>query len=254
MKKYIYTFILLFTFSFGFSQYVAIFEAETNNQTDSMNFMDMIMSSYKDALGKDLNMVTFQKEGSNKHYFVRSYSSLQEWVDEDNMSDEMDAKVFAKISQVENIQEKFQAFAQATDAKGTSLYKVMDEYSTMEDYYELSVEEKMQYKYRRVVLYDLNNSGEQAFLADQKLNMELDAKLGNKYFYALLKPVFANDADFMLVLIDKSRFDYHENWSERMEKRFSDETFNSNYQKNQETPLSSVVDEWNLTLLEQYTY
>jgi hypothetical protein len=39
-----------------------------------------------------------------------------------------------------------------------------------------------------------------------------------------------------------------------MEKRFSDETFNSNYQKNQKTPLSSVVDEWNLTLLEEYTY
>jgi len=254
MKKFIHTLIFILSFSFGFSQYVAIFEAETNNQNDSMNFMDMMMSSYKDVLGKDLNMVTFQKEGSGTHYFVRSYASLQEWVDEDNMSEEVDAKVFAKISQVENIQEKYQAFAEATDVKGARLYKVMDDYSTISGYYDLSIEEKMEYKYRRVVLYDLNDSGEQAFLADQKLNMEIDAKLGNDYYYALLRPVFATDADFMLVLIDKSRFDYHKNWSDRMEKRFADDSFNTNYEKNQKTPVSSVVDEWNLTLLEQYTY
>ena len=53
--------------------------------------------------------------------------------------------------------------------------------------------------------------------------------MGVDYLYALMKPVFATDADYMLVLLDKSRFDYHKNWEDRMEKRFSDADFQSNY-------------------------
>ena len=58
----------------------------------------------------------------------------------------------------------------------------------------------------------------------------------------------------MLVLLDKSRFDYHKNWSNRMDTRFSSEEFKSNYDKVQKEPVSTVVDEWNLTLLTDYIY
>ena len=39
-----------------------------------------------------------------------------------------------------------------------------------------------------------------------------------------------------------------------MDKRFSDPDFNNNYEQTQQAPVSSVVDEWNLTLLDQYSY
>ena len=124
----------------------------------------------------------------------------------------------------------------------------------MDGYFAMSPDEKKEYKYRRVVHYDLTDAGEQPFLDNQKFWIDADKKLGVNYYYALMKPVFATDSDFMLVLLDKTRFDYHKNWSERMDKRFSDPDFNNNYEQTQKAPVSSVVDEWNLTLLDQYTY
>ena len=219
-----------------------------------MELFDLWMSATKEVVGKDLNMVTFQKELSNTHFFVRTYESLQQWVDEDSASDELGAQVFQKLSGVENIQEKYMAMQAATDFKGARLFELLPEYSNMAPYLSMSNEEKKEYKYRRVVLYDLTDAGEQAFLANQKFWIDADKKLGVDYLYALMKPVFATDADYMLVLLDKSRFDYHKNWEDRMEKRFSDKDFQANYEKIEKSPVSSIVEEWNLNLLEEYIY
>jgi len=227
---------------------------DSENQSDTMEFLDLWMSGTKEVVGENLNMSIFQKELSNTHFFVRSVSTLQEWVDQENASDEVGAKVFAKMGQVENIQDIFQSFLKATDFKGARLYELMAEYSNMDGYFAMSPEEKKEYKYRRVVHYNLTDAGEQPFLDNQKFWIDADKKLGVNYYYALMKPVFATDSDFMLVLLDKTRFDYHKNWSERMDKRFSDPDFNNNYEQTQKAPVSSVVDEWNLTLLDQYTY
>jgi len=254
MKKIIYSLLLFFFTSISFSQYFFIGELESENQSDTMELFDLWMSATKEVVGKDLNMVTFQKELSNTHFFVRTYESLQQWVDEDSASDELGAQVFQKLSGVEGIQEKYMAMQAATDFKGARLFELLPEYSNMAPYLAMSNEEKKEYKYRRVVLYDLTDAGEQAFLANQKFWIDADKKLGVDYLYALMKPVFATDADYMLVLLDKSRFDYHKNWEDRMEKRFSDADFQSNYDKTQKAPVSSVVEEWNLNLLEEYIY
>ena len=74
-----------------------------------------LFTGTKEVVGKDLNMVTFQKELSNTHFFVRTYESLQQWVDEDSASDELGAQVFQKLSGVEGIQEKYMAMQAATD-------------------------------------------------------------------------------------------------------------------------------------------
>ena len=254
MKNYIYDLLFTLCATFSHSQYFFIAELESENQSETLDMFDMWMSATKDVMGKDLNMVTFQKELSNTHFFVRVYESLQQWVDEDNMSDEVGAQVFQKLSGVENIQEKFTAMQKATDFKGARLFELVPELSNMSPYFAMSAEEKKEYKYRRVVLYDLTDAGEQAFLANQKFWIDADKKLGVDYLYALMKPVFATDADYMLVLLDKSRFDYHKNWQDRMDKRFSDDDFNANYEKIEKDPVSSVVEEWNLNLLEEYTY
>lgn len=254
MKKITYTLLLFFFTSISFSQYFFIGELESDNQSDTMELFDLWMSATKEVVGKDLNMVTFQKELSNTHFFVRTYESLQQWVDEDSASDELGAQVFQKLSGVEGIQEKYMAMQAATDFKGARLFELLPEYSNMTPYLAMSNEEKKEYKYRRVVHHNLTDSGEQAFLANQKFWIDADKKLGVDYYYALMKPVFATDSDFMLVLLDKTRFDYHKNWSDRMDKRFSDPDFNNNYEQTQQAPVSSVVDEWNLTLLDQYSY
>ena len=254
MKKFTYTLILFFSATISFSQYFYIGELESENQSDTMEMLDLWMSTTKEIVGEDLNMVTFQKELSNTHLFVRTYESLQQWVDEDNASEELGAQIFQKLSVVEGIQEKFMAMQAATDFKGARLFELLPEYSNMAPYFAMSKDEKKQYKYRRVVFYDLTDAGEQAFLANQKFWIDADKKLGVDYLYALMKPVFATDSDYMLVLLDKSRFDYHKNWEDRMEKRFSDADFQSNYDKTQKSPVSSVVDEWNLNLLEEYIY
>ena len=254
MKKFIYTTFLFFTTFYSFSQYFVIGEMDSENQSDTMEFLDLWMSGTKEVVGENLNMSIFQKELSNTHFFVRSVSTLQEWVDQENASDEVGAKVFAKMGQVENIQDIFQSFLKATDFKGARLYELMPEYSNMDGYFAMSPEEKKEYKYRRVVHYNLTDAGEQPFLDNPKFWIDADKKLGVNYYYALMKPVFATDSDFMLVLLDKTRFDYHKNWSDRMDKRFSDPDFNNNYEKTQKAPVSSVVDEWNLTLLDQYIY
>ena len=191
---------------------------------------------------------------SNTYFFVRSIESLQQWVDEEKEGEENGPMMMQKLLEVENIQDKFQAFLDVSDNKGSRLYEIMDEYSNMSEYFQLSPQEQQEYKYRGIVLHDLTSAGEQAFLANQKIWMEADKKLGVNSMYALLKPVFATDSDFMLVLLDKSRFDYHTNWSERMKKRFSDANFNENYDKNEDAPVSTVVDEWNLKLIEEYKF
>ena len=254
MKKIIYTFALICFSSVGFSQYVQINEFESENIKASMGLISPLMSAMSEVSGKSLNMVTFRKEESNTYFFVRSIESLQQWVDEEKEGEENGPMMMQKLLEVENIQDKFQAFLDVSDNKGSRLYEIMDEYSNMSEYFQLSPQEQQEYKYRRIVLHDLTSAGEQAFLANQKIWMEADKKLGVNYMYALLKPVFATDSDFMLVLLDKSRFDYHTNWSERMKKRFSDADFNENYDKNEAAPVSTVVDEWNLKLIEEYKF
>ena len=156
MKKFIYTTILFFTTFYSFGQYFLIYEFESENQSDTMEMFDLMMSTTKEVVGKDLNMVTFQKELSNTHFLVRTYASLQEWVDEDKASEEINPQVFQKLSGVENIQEKFLAMQKATDGKGARLFELLPEYSNMSPYLAMSNEEKKEYKYRRVVLYDLS--------------------------------------------------------------------------------------------------
>ena len=71
------------------------------------------------------------------------------------------------------------------------------------------------------------------------------------YFRVIRNDLYFNKSNDLL---DKSRFDYHKNWSDRMDTRFSSEEFKSNYDKVQKEPVSTVVDEWNLTLLTDYIY
>ena len=70
MKKIILTTILFLTTLFSFGQYFVIGEMDSENQADSMKFLDLWMNGIKDVVGEDLNMNIFQKELSNTHFFV----------------------------------------------------------------------------------------------------------------------------------------------------------------------------------------
>ena len=70
MKKITYPLLLFFFTSISFSQYFFIGELESENQSDTMELFDLWMSATKEVVGKDLNMVTFQKELSNTLIFL----------------------------------------------------------------------------------------------------------------------------------------------------------------------------------------
>ena len=159
MKKYIYPLVFSLCATFSYSQYFYIAELESENQSETLDMFDMWMSATKDVMGKDLNMVTFQKELSNTHFFVRVYESLQQWVDEDNMSDKVGAQVFQKLSGVENIQEKFTAMQKATDFKGARLFELVPELSNMSPYFEMSAEEKKEYEAETDLAFDSTKYG-----------------------------------------------------------------------------------------------
>ena len=145
MKNLIYTITLIFL-SNGYSQYIQINEFESENMKVSMDLINPMMSAMKEVSGKDLNMVTFRKEESNTYFFVRAIESLQQWVDEDKEGEENGPMMWQKILEVDNIQEKFQAFLDVSDNKGSRLYEILDEYSNMTEYFQMSIEEQQEYK------------------------------------------------------------------------------------------------------------
>jgi len=54
----------------------------------------------------------------------------------------------------------------------------------------------------------------------------LDKKLGINYHYAVFKSVFGvKDANYMLMCIDKSQFEYFSNWEKRTETREQSEEY-----------------------------
>jgi hypothetical protein len=62
---------------------------------------------------------------------------------------------------------------------------------------------------------------------NKKMNA-LDKKLGISYHFAIFKSVFgAKDADYMVVCIDKSQFDYFRNWEKRTEIREKSAEYNA---------------------------
>ena len=68
----------------------------------------------------------------------------------------------------------------------------------------------------------------EAFETWWKTVNEIDAKLGINYHMVMLRSVFGgNGADYMIILIDKSRFDYYNNWEDRGKLRQSNEAFGS---------------------------
>ena len=111
--KNILNIILFLCTSFSFSQYFLIYEFESENQSDTMEMFDLMMTTTKEVVGKDLNMVTFQKELSNTHFLVRTYGSLQEWVDEDKASEEINPQIFQKLSGVEKYTGKISCYAKS---------------------------------------------------------------------------------------------------------------------------------------------
>ena len=62
MKKITYPLLLFFFTSISFSQYFFIGELESENQSDTMECLIYGCLQQKEVVGKDLNMVSFQKE------------------------------------------------------------------------------------------------------------------------------------------------------------------------------------------------
>ena len=142
MKRLIYTAVLFFFTSISFSQYFMIYEFESENQDDTMGMFDLMMTATKEVVGKDLNIVSFQKELSNTHFLVEPIQVYKNGLMKIMLLKRLGAQIFQKLSGVENIQEKLLSMQKATDSKGARLFELLPEYSNMAPYMSMSTDEK----------------------------------------------------------------------------------------------------------------
>lgn len=74
----------------------------------------------------------------------------------------------------------------------------------------------------------------EAFEANRKKIKALDDQMGNTFHLAVFRSVFGKrNADYMVVVIDRSRIAYHENLGKRMKKRQKNDEWQAVWNANQ---------------------
>ena len=213
----------LSVFSINAQSVMALFEAETESIPTFEKVMDFRMGAVKTGMEMDdAKMFVFREQGTRNMKMVQWFDSKQAMVEHMDKQEESQEKISAAIQAATPMEEgTFEKFGATTNFREASVWEYMPELSTTpETWSPLTKEEKDENKYRRIQYIDVKMNNEKAFEEATKSRNELDKKLGVIYHIAVFKSVFgARDADYMVVLLDKSRFDYHKNWEERMKVR-----------------------------------
>lgn len=169
-------------------------------------------------------------DGSRELIATRWFDSMQAMVDniekEKSKADEINAML---ESMPEPSEGNWNRFVSSTDFNGSSLWEFVPKASTVPKSWEgMTQEERDELLYRRVQYFNVDTMQEEAFESWWQKANESDAKLGISYHVAMFKSVFGgNDANYMIILIDKSRFDYYNNFEDRSKLRMDSEEFKS---------------------------
>ena len=220
MKKLLILFIALSMFAVKAQPVMVVSEIEAKDVTAFESTLNHWMTAVKKVTGtEDARMRVHQVDGSRKLIVTRFYPSMQEMV------------------------------------KGSSVWEFVAEGSTVPKSWEgMSDEERDQLLYRRVQYFSVDLMQGDAFEAWWKKASEADAKIGINYHVAMFKSVFGgNDADYMIILIDKTRFDYYNHWEDRMKTRMASEEFKKMMSENDNSKWS-VIKESNWIRLPKMTH
>ena len=108
-------------------------------------------------------------------------------------------------------------FDEVTNFRESSVWEFQPDLSTTPETWSiLSEAEKAELFYRRVQYVTVKTNQDNSYEDWTKKMNALDKKLGISYHYAVFKSVFgAKDADYMVMCIDTSQFEYFSNWEKR---------------------------------------
>ncbi len=256
MRNFIITMFCLSVFSMN-AQIMVLYEAETESIPTFEKVMDFWMGVVKTGMEMDdARMVVFREQGTRNMKMVQWFDSKKAMVEYMDKQEESEDKISAAMEAATPMEEgTFKKFSATTDFREGSVWEYKPELSTTpETWSPLTKEEKDENIYRRVQFIDVKMNNDEAFEADTKKQNELDKKLGIKYHMAVFKSVFGiRDVDYMVVLLDKSRFDYHKNWDERMKVRNANEEWKERL-KEDNLAKWSVMGEANWNRINKMTY
>ena len=220
MKKSI-VFVFLVSFNFSFGQIMMLFEAETPNKQNMSVVAQNWFSGVKSVTGDD-NGITMHHKGwaSKEVYFVQWFEDMKDMVETMENQESKASKVMEYTQSIASDPNLINEFNSITDPKQSSVWEYVPELSMMDEFMKLPPEERNNMSYRRFSFINtgMNSGGD--FEMFRKKGNELDKKRGVNYHVAVFRNVFGGkDADYLTILIDKTRLDYMNNFMDRMEKR-----------------------------------
>ena len=257
MKKLLFLILALSMFTSNAQGVLVISEIESTDVTAFEETLNHWITAVKKATDiENANMRVHQVDGSRNLMVTRWYDSMKDMVDNMDMEkakgEEIDALLNSMPAPSEGIWDKF---ISSTDFKGSSVWEFVPDASSLPKSMEgISQEDRDQMLYRRVQYFSVDVMQGDAFEAWWKKANEADAKLGISYHLAMFKSVFGgNDADYMVILIDKSRFDYYNHWEDRMKLRMESDEYKAMVE-NMGSTKWSVKEESNWNRLSKMTY
>jgi hypothetical protein len=205
---------------------------ESTDFTAFGNTLDQYMSAVKKATEtENLGLRVHRVDGSRELIATRWFDSMKDMVDKMDEEESKNEEIGEILqSMPEPVEGNWNKFVSSTDFKGSSVWEFVPEASTVPKSWEsMSQEERDELRYRRVQYFSVDTMQDEAFEAWWAKANESDAKLGiTNYHLAMFKSVFGgNDADYMIILLDKSRFDYYNHFEDRAKKRNESEEFGS---------------------------
>lgn len=254
MKKLSLGVLLCATMSLT-AQVTTIFEFESNDYDTLHEVLDIWAPTMEKGIDQELPPTyVFVEQGTRTYYLSQEFGSLSQWANyQENMEakDEAIGKAFQESAMTP---EMMQNFNQGTDAHELSLWTFMPELSTVDSFMEMSVEERDALPYRRIVYIktDMNQQG--AFENFIKEQHKIDDRLGVDHIFAVYRAqAGSRDANYLMAIVDKSRFEYTKNWENRMKIRKTDQTYNDMQDKRGGNPWK-IVEEKHLMRINELTY
>lgn len=227
MKQLISLFALLLSMTAFSQQVMVMFDIETKSQSSFKKAADNWFQAVKSTVGDTPDMYTYQVQDSRNMRMLQWFDSKQAMADHMDKMDAAESKIDETLNKMEPMpEEDWTNFSTTTKFKEASVWEHIPELSTMDDWNAMSAEEKDAMKYRRVQFFSTDFGQENAFEDFRKKINALDKELGVKLHMVVYRSVFgASGKDYMVVLLDKTRFDYHSNWSNRMKTRQASDAF-----------------------------
>ncbi len=257
MKKLLFAIVALFVFNVHGQGFMVVSEAETEDIPVFSTVMNHWMGAVKKTMEMDdARMRVFRQMGTRKLHMLQWFDSLSE------MATHMETQEARRDKIMENVQANpmpdgtWDQFTASTTFNESAVWKYRPDLSTTpETFSPLSQEERDKITYRRVQYMKVEVGQDGAFEEWRKKSNELDKKLGISFHVAVFESVFGtNGANYIVILLDTSRFDYHKNWQERMEKRGASEEWNNMANSGNNMGKWTVVKEENWNQISDLTF